>query len=85
MRLLTWNIRQGGGARVPAIVRGIARLQPDVAVITEFRNGKPGAQLNTAMADVGYQHRTCSAGTSARPRALPSSVPRGPSRRSSSR
>lgn len=41
MRLLTWNIRQGGRGRVPAIAAAIAEAAPDVLVLTEFVPSDP--------------------------------------------
>lgn len=56
MRILTWNIRQGGGARLPAIAEALARHEADVLVITEYRGGEAGARLRAALALLGYVH-----------------------------
>ena len=45
MRIMTWNIRQGGGSRIGAIADSIARWQPDLAVLCEFRNSRQGLAL----------------------------------------
>src|SRR5262252_6797556 len=37
MRILSWNIRQGGGRRLPAIAAAIGRHEPDVVIINELR------------------------------------------------
>ena len=37
MRILSWNIRQGGGRRLDAIVAAIAGHEPDVVVVNELR------------------------------------------------
>ncbi|WP_131822984.1 endonuclease/exonuclease/phosphatase family protein, partial [Mycobacteroides chelonae] len=37
MRVLNWNIRQGGGTRVPEICRHIADIAPDLLVLSEFQ------------------------------------------------
>jgi len=44
-RLLSWNIRQGGGTRVPAIVEAISKYDAHVLVISEYRHNKRGADL----------------------------------------
>lgn len=37
MRILSWNIRQGGGRRLTSIVGAIEQHAPDVVLINEFR------------------------------------------------
>lgn len=37
MRVLNWNVRQGGGTRVPEICRHIAAIAPDLLVLSEFQ------------------------------------------------
>lgn len=41
-RILTWNIRQGGGNRVPSILANIDKHASDIVVLTEYRNNKQG-------------------------------------------
>ena len=41
MRLVSWNIRAGGGRRVEGIAEQIARWQPDVVALSEFRATPP--------------------------------------------
>lgn len=57
MRILTWNIRCGGGERVGAIAEAVAAHAPDLAVLTEFRNGVTGTQLRAALAGRGLPHQ----------------------------
>ena len=40
MRLLSWNIRQGGGLRLPRIADAIKRLDADILVLSEYRGGE---------------------------------------------
>ena len=42
MRVLAWNIRQGGGARLAGIAAAIAAHDADVLVISEYRGGEAG-------------------------------------------
>jgi exodeoxyribonuclease-3 len=58
LRLLAWNIRQGGGSRLPAIAATLARHEADVLVISEFRGGDSAARLRAALAALGYRHMT---------------------------
>ena len=48
MKVLSWNIRQGGGRRLDAIVRAIANHGPDVVVINELR-ARTAPQLVAAL------------------------------------
>ena len=67
MRLVAWNIRAGGGGRVGGIVRQLARWDPDVVALSEFRATPPSLLLATALAARGLSHQltTARAGTSA--------------------
>ncbi len=58
MRLLAWNIRQGGGSRLAGIAAAIQAQDPDVLVISEHRGGDAGARLRAALAGIGYAHAT---------------------------
>ena len=61
MRVVAWNIRAGGGIRADAIARQIARWQPDVAVLSEFRATPPSVRLAGRLAASGLTHQlaTC--------------------------
>src|SRR5436309_8360344 len=56
MRLLAWNIRQGGGTRLAAIASALARHEANAVVISEYRGGEPGERLRDALAALGYAH-----------------------------
>jgi exodeoxyribonuclease-3 len=58
LRLLAWNIRQGGGSRLPAIAAALARHEADVLVISEYRGGDSAERLRAALAGLGYAHMT---------------------------
>ena len=60
LRVLTWNIRQGGGTRLPPIAAALAQHEADVLVISEYRGGKSGERLRAALAAIGYPHATAS-------------------------
>jgi exonuclease III len=53
MKLLTWNIRHGGGARLPRIVEELAAYDADVIALTEYRTG-PGKELRRALLERGW-------------------------------
>ncbi len=56
-RLLSWNIRHGGGARTEAIAEAISSHEPDIAVLAEFRHNRFGARLHERLAGMGLVHR----------------------------
>jgi hypothetical protein len=58
LRLLAWNIRQGGGTRLAAIIAALARHEADVAVISEYRGGDSAYRLREALTASGYPHHT---------------------------
>jgi len=61
MRVVAWNIRAGGGVRADAIARQLARWQPDVVALSEFRATAPSARLAARLAASGLVHQlaTC--------------------------
>ena len=58
MRLLAWNIRHGGGARLAAIGQALAAHEADILVISEFRGGDSADRLRATLAALGYRHMT---------------------------
>lgn len=48
MRLTTWNIRSGGGMRIPAIAEALRATSSDLVALTEYRT-RPGAALKAAL------------------------------------
>jgi len=58
LRLLAWNIRQGGGKRLAAIIAALAQHDADILVLSEYRGGDAGARLRAALASIGYDHVT---------------------------
>jgi exodeoxyribonuclease III len=58
MRLLAWNIRQGGGTRLVAIAEALARHDADILVISEYRGGDAALRLCEALERLGYPYRT---------------------------
>jgi exonuclease III len=57
MRIVTWNIRAGGGRRVDLIVSHIERWQPDICVLVEVRATPPSCRLAEALAGQGLAHQ----------------------------
>jgi len=61
MRIVGWNIRAGGGARVGAIAGTIAAWEPDVVALSEFRATPPSRALAAALAAGGLAHQLTTA------------------------
>ncbi len=57
-RLVAWNIRAGGGVRVPRIAGALLDLEPDAMILSEFRGTPPSRTLAALLADGGYVHQT---------------------------
>ena len=58
MRLLAWNIRQGGGSRLPRIADALKRHDADIVVLSEYRGGPSAPRLCAALHALGYSHAT---------------------------
>ena len=61
MRIVAWNIRAGGGRRVDAVARQLARWAPDVVARSEFRATAPSLALARALAAGGLSHQLTTA------------------------
>ena len=59
VRLLSWNIRHGGGRRLSAIADTLGQHAPDVIVLTEYRTTPTGVLLARLAAD-GWPHAVTS-------------------------
>jgi len=57
IKVLSWNIRQGGGSRVSKILSKLRTLLPQVIVLSEFRNNDHGIKLRHALLSVGYRYQ----------------------------
>jgi exodeoxyribonuclease III len=58
MRLLAWNIRQGGGARLARIANALVYHDADILVLSEYRGGEAAVRLRAALETLGYRHAT---------------------------
>ena len=57
MRIVSWNIRHGGGTRIDAILRCVAEYRPDVLVLVEFRQGQGGDKLRGGLSAQGLSEQ----------------------------
>ncbi len=57
LRLLSWNILQGGGRRADGIVAYIREGRPDIVVLQEFRAGVAGDAIRSGLRAAGLSHQ----------------------------
>ncbi len=60
-KVITWNIRHGGGNRVDRIIDCLNRHDADIVVLTEFRNSPRGDRIRKTLESRGlvHQHAGC--------------------------
>ena len=58
MRMLAWNIRQGGGSRLARIADALAHHEADILVLSEYRGGEAAVRLRAALDTLGYRYAT---------------------------
>jgi exonuclease III len=61
MRIVSWNIRAGGGSRTADIADQFERWAPDVVALSEFRATPPSVDLARVLAERGLGHQLCTA------------------------
>ncbi len=61
MRIVFWNIRAGGGVRVPRLLGRLRCWEPDVVALCEFRATPPSALLARRLAARGLVHQQTTA------------------------
>src|ERR1700720_4913574 len=58
LRLLAWNIRQGGASRLSAIAEALRRHDAVVLVLSEYRGGDSALRLREMLVRLGYRYVT---------------------------
>jgi len=61
-RLVSWNIRAGGGKRAAHIASALIGLSPDVIVLSEFRSGVPSQLIASTLREAGYDAQLSATG-----------------------
>lgn len=54
LRILSWNILQGGGSRTKQIIKFIESSNAQIIVLSEFRNNKNGIILRSKLMELNY-------------------------------
>lgn len=60
LKFLSWNIQQGGGSRVRGILKFIAQQNPQIIVLSEFRNNDTGVFLRKQLLERKYNFQIVS-------------------------
>ena len=55
LKILSWNIRQGGGSRIQKIASKIIESKAQIVILSEFRNNKSGNSLISDLRRNGYK------------------------------
>lgn len=58
MKILSWNIRQGGGKRAENIADAVIKERADIVVLSEFRNNDSGSLIRIKLLLAGYLHQS---------------------------
>ena len=57
MRIISWNIRAGGGVRAESIFQQLLCWNPDVILLSEFRGTEPSQFIATSLSHSGYHYQ----------------------------
>ncbi len=61
MRIVSWNIRAGGGSRVGEIQAQLERWSPDIVGLCEYRGTPPSLRLAEGLRELGFEHQLTTA------------------------
>lgn len=65
LRIISWNIRAGGGYRAERIAEQLCRWQPTVVVLSEFRATPPSCEIAARLFTAGLIHQKSTASVDA--------------------
>jgi len=57
LKILSWNILQGGGSRITGILKFIAQQNPQIIVLSEFKNNEKGKLLRNGLLQLNFLHQ----------------------------
>lgn len=61
LKILSWNIRQGGGSRISQITKALEKENAEIVVLSEFRNNASGIKIRYNLLRMGYRYQNVSA------------------------
>ena len=59
LRIVSWNIRAGGGKRADGIIRQLTDWQPDIIALSEFRATQASCWIAAQLDSHGFTHQRC--------------------------
>ncbi|NNF34592.1 MAG: hypothetical protein HKN68_10810 [Saprospiraceae bacterium] len=57
LKIISWNIRQGGGSRIGKICKSLIQEKPGIIILSEFRNNASGIKIRYELLKNGYRHQ----------------------------
>jgi len=57
LKILSWNIRQGGGSRIKGIIKSIKEIDPHILGLSEWQNNAAGLEMRIALLRMGYLYQ----------------------------
>lgn len=60
IKIIAWNIQQGGGSRVLEIVDALVQSKATIICLNEFKNNDKGLKIRTSLLKAGYLHQQVS-------------------------
>lgn len=64
LKILSWNIQQGGGSRVLKICSALVTFNAEIIILSEYKNNANGNKIRSTLLNVGYRYQHVSAATS---------------------
>ncbi len=61
LKILSWNIQQGGGSRIAKILKAIQTMDCAIVILSEFHNNDSGLKIRTHLIKLGYLHQVVGA------------------------
>lgn len=61
MKIISWNIRQGGGTRITKICKLLIDYNAEIISLSEYRNNQSGVQIRNMLLRAGYRYQNVSA------------------------
>lgn len=55
LRILSWNIQQGGGSRTMGILKALQSLSAEIIILSEFKNNDKGLLIRDKCLKMGYK------------------------------
>lgn len=76
LKILSWNIQQGGGSRVLKICSSLVKFSAEIIILSEYKNNANGNKIRSTLLNAGYRYQHVSpAASDANSAAIFSKIP----------